>query len=267
MSELSDAAVLLLILLAATAVGMLVRPLLSERHRTRETTELIFVVVTMLVTFAGLVLGLLTTSAKTSFDTVDDDLRSFAIQLIQIDRTLRQYGNETDRARALLRSYTAAVIASTWTQERPPAGAYYPKQISPPPAAGSIESVSLGDMLTRIELDLRRLDPQDAAHRRLALTALNQFARLSRLRWKLIEEAHSSISLPFYAVLTFWLVIVFASLGLSAPRNALCCVTMALAALSIASVVFVMLELDTTFSGIFMVSSQPMRDALTELSR
>ncbi|MGH3492109.1 MAG: hypothetical protein ACRDQ1_02580, partial [Sciscionella sp.] len=244
-----------------------VRPLLSERHRSRETTELIFVVVTMLVTFAGLVLGLLTSSAKASFDTVDDDLRSFAIQLIQIDRTLRQYGSETDGARATLRSYAAAVIASTWTTEKPPAGDYYPKQVSPPPTEGSIESVSLGDMLTRIEIELRQLEPRDAAHRRLALTALNQFERLSRLRWKLIEEAHNAISLPFYVVLTFWLVIVFASLGLSAPRNALSCVTIALAAVSIASVVFVMLELDTTFSGIFMVSSQPMRDALVELSR
>ena len=169
MSELSDAMVLLLILLCGSALGVFVRPLLSERHRSQETTDLIRLVVTMLVTFAALVLGLLTSSGKASFDTVDNDLRGFAIQLIQLDRSLRQFGSETDAARTLLRSYTAAAIASTWTQEPKPAGDYYPRQVSPPPSENSIESTSLGDMLARLEVDLRRLEPQDPMHRRLAL--------------------------------------------------------------------------------------------------
>ena len=38
--------------------------------------------------------------------------------------------------------------------------------------------------------------------------------------------------------------------------------TIALGALSIASAIFVILELDTPFDGLFTVSSQPMRDAL-----
>ena len=73
--------------------------------------------------------------------------------------------------------------------------------------------------------------------------------------------------MPFYLVLAFWLVIVFASFGLSAPRNALSYASIVLAALSIASVIFVILDLDTPFRGIFMVSSQPMREALAQLSR
>ncbi len=122
-------------------------------------------------------------------------------------------------------------------------------------------------MLTRLEVDLRRLEPQDPMHRRLALVILNQFERMTRMRWRLIEEAHSSISMPFYIVLTLWLVIVFASFGLSAPRNILSYITILLGALSIASVIYVILDLDTPFTGILMVSSQPMRDALAELSR
>jgi Protein of unknown function (DUF4239) len=267
MSEATDAAILLLILLGGSALGVFVRPFLSERHRSQETTDLIRLVVTMLVTFAALVLGLLTSSVKASFDGVDDDLRSFAIQVIQLDRSLRQYGSAAEAARALLRSYTAAAIASTWTEQPRPPGDYYPRQVSPPPHENSIESTSLGDMLARLEIDLRQIEPQDPMHRRLMVVILNQFERLTRMRWKLIEEAHSSISMPFYVVLAFWLVIVFASFGLSAPRNVLSYLTIMLAALSIASVIFVILDLDTPFTGILMVSSQPMRDALAELSR
>ncbi len=266
MSELSDAAIMLLILLAGSALGVFVRPFLSERHRSQETTDLIRLVITMLVTFAALVLGLLTSSVKASFDLVDNDLRSFSINLIQLDRLLHQYGSETDAARSLLRSYTAAAIASTWPTEPKPPGDYYPTQV-PPPTDNSIESVKLGDMLARIEIDLHQLDPEDPMHRRQAVVILNQFEQLMRLRWRLIEEAHSSISMPFYLVLAFWLVILFASFGLSAPRNALSYITILLGALSIASVVFVILDLDTPFSGLFLVSSQPMRDALAQLSR
>jgi hypothetical protein len=267
MNELGGAVILLLILLGGSAVGVSIRPFLSERHRSRETTDLIQLVLTMLVTFAALVLGLLTSSVKASFDAIDTDLRGLSIQLIQLDRSLRLYGSEADPPRALLRSYTAAAIASTWTADPKPPGNYYPRQVSPPPSSGSIEATSLGDMLAQVETDIRALDPEDPMHRRLALTCINQFELLMRARWKLIEEAHSSISMPFYIVLAFWLVIIFASFGLTAPRNMLSYVTILLGALSIASVVFVILDLDTPFSGIFMVSSQPLRDALAQFSR
>ena len=59
-----DAAAVLVILLGCSALGLLVRPLLSERHRSREVIEFVQLVVAMLVTFAALVLGLLTSSVK-----------------------------------------------------------------------------------------------------------------------------------------------------------------------------------------------------------
>jgi hypothetical protein len=121
--------------------------------------------------------------------------------------------------------------------------------------------------LARIETHLRGLQPQDRMQGHLVVTALNQYEAMMRTRWKLIEEAHSSISPPFLIVLALWLGIVFASFGLSAPRNLLSYVTIFLGALSIASVIYVILDLDTPFSGAFMVASQPMRDALAEMNR
>jgi hypothetical protein len=267
MTELGDAAILLLILLGGSALGFFVRPFLSERHRSRETTELIQLVMTMLVTFAALVLGLLTSSVKSSFDTTENDLRSVSIQLIQLDRSLRQYGSDTEPTRALLRRYTAARITSSWTDEPRPPGDYYPTALSPSAAAASVAVPALSEILTQVETEIRGLDPQDPMHRRLLQTCINQFELFMRARWKLIEEAHAAISYPFYLVLAFWLVIIFASFGLSAPNNMLSYITIILGALSIASVIFVILDLDTPFTGIFAVSSQPLREALVQLSR
>lgn len=57
------------------------------------------------------------------------------------------------------------------------------------------------------------------------------------------------------------LAIVFASFGLNAPRNGLSYTTIVLGGISIASAIFVILELDTPFGGLFTVSSRSMRDA------
>ena len=60
---------------------------------------------------------------------------------------------------------------------------------------------------------------------------------------------------------------VFASFGLSAPRNLLSYATITLAGVAIASAIYVIVDLDRLFGGIFAVSSQPLHDALTQLGR
>jgi hypothetical protein len=78
MTEFWDAGLVLVILLGSSALGLFVRPLLSERHRSREVIEFVQLVVAMVMTFAALVLGLLTSSVKSSFDKVGNDLRTVA---------------------------------------------------------------------------------------------------------------------------------------------------------------------------------------------
>ena len=86
------------------------------------------------MTFAALVLGLLTGSVKSSFDKVGNDLRGLAVQLIQLDRSLREWGTETQPTRDLLRAYTAAAIATTWTREPKPPGTTIRPRCRPGPA-------------------------------------------------------------------------------------------------------------------------------------
>jgi hypothetical protein len=266
MSEIGMAALVFALLLLATGVGVWVRPLLPEEHKAHETVQLIQLVIGMLVTFAALVLGLMTASAKSSFDTASNDLRSYAADLIEFDSTLREFGSVTDEARHLLRQYTAAAIASTWPHEPAPSGDY-PKNIGSQDNSKKLENVRLGDMLTDVGRQLRQLRTEDSLQQRALEDALTQYRRVVDARWKLIEEAHSSISQPFFKTLTFWLCVIFLSFGLIAPRNALALVTISLGAVSIASAIYVIVDLDTPFSGPIVIASQPLRDALTHLRR
>ena len=175
-------------------------------------------------------------------------------------------GAEAETARQLLRDYTAAVIAGTWRQE-PMIPSDDVRQNALPGLSGPVGSPALSEMLSRVELDIRRLEPEDPLQRRLAATCIAQFERLMQVRWRLAEDSGSSISTPFYVILVFWLAVVFTSFGLSAPRNLLSYATVALGALAIASAIYVIMDLDRPFDGIFSVSSQPLRDALTELGQ
>jgi hypothetical protein len=266
MSEVGSALLVFALLLVATGLGVWTRPLLPEEHKAHETVQLVQLVIGMLVTFAALVLGLMTASAKSSFDTASNDLRAYAADLIEFDTTLREVGSDADDARRLLRVYTGAAIASTWPGEPAPSGDY-PKDIGTQDNSQKLENVRLGDMLTDVGRQLRQLRARDPLRQRALDDALTQYRRVVDARWKLIEEAHSSISQPFFKTLTFWLSVIFLSFGLIAPRNALALVTISLGAVSIASAIYVIVDLDTPFTGPIVISSQPLRDALTHLTR
>ncbi len=266
MNIVGSAMIVLTILLAGAMTGLIVQPFLSEAHRSPETRELSQAVAGMLVTLAALVLGLLTNSVKQSFDAAELDLRGYATTLIELDQTLRNFGSEAQDVRRKLRIYVASAIASTWPDEPRPAGAETILDANPPAPHLSTESETLGDLLNQALNEFRHLPVDDRLHSEIAATGQQQFGHLMDGRWKLIEDAHTSIPLPFYRVLEFWLLIVFATLGLIAPRNLLALALIVLAAVAIASVIFAIMEMDTPFTGLITVSSGPMRDALAHLS-
>ena len=266
MNEIGAAGLLLFVLLASTAIGAAVTPLVPERHRSRDSLELVQLVNGMMVTFAALILGLLTASVKTSFDGTDNNLRALAVQIVRLDGALRLYGPAADEAHHLLREYTEAVIADTWPEQPKPEG-NYPTHLLARPTDAPLENSELGSILDQAEVAIRTLQPQDEFHRQIQADAIARFQGLTASRWFLIERAHGTIPAPFYNVLVFWLSVIFASFGLSAPRSPLTVVTILLGAISIASVVYVILDLDTPLSGMIVISSAPMRDALAHLNR
>ena len=102
-----------------------------------------------------------------------------------------------------------------------------------------------------------------------ALSRRRRCASASRsgARWLLLEQRGSSIPLPFMAVLTFWLAMIFMSFAIFAPANTTVIATLLICALSISGAMFLILELDTPFAGLIRISSAPLRDALALLGQ
>jgi hypothetical protein len=85
-------------------------------------------------------------------------------------------------------------------------------------------------------------------------------------RWTLEESTGASVSGWQLAVLIFWLMLIFAGLGLVAPRNALVLGVLLACAAAMACAVFLMTEFDDPFTGVITVSSQPLLSALHALA-
>jgi hypothetical protein len=249
---------------ASATLGFFIHSRLPERHRSPESIALVQLMITLLVTFTAIVLGLLTTSVKAGFDAAYNARGDDAAQLAQLDRCLRDYGPETAPIREQLRGYVAAVIASTWTDEPPPVGLKFPDPAKMPRMG---ESPLLSDTLSEVGRGVRGLQPTDAFHRTEMAACVEQYADLLNARWKVIEGARPSISSPFYWVLVIWLSILFGSFGLTARPNAMVMTMTVLCALSIAIAVLVILDMDEPYGGLFGVPSTAMRNALADMMR
>jgi hypothetical protein len=122
------------------------------------------------------------------------------------------------------------------------------------------------DLLNQTEWAILRLqpDPQEPDFKEQVLT---QVRRIVRQRLMLIEASGSAVSAPIVAAVTLWLALIFASFGYNAPRNGMTVIILLVCAASVASAIFLILEIDRPVGGLMTVSSEPIQPALSVMRR
>src|SRR5262249_19292829 len=114
---------------------------------------------------------------------------------------------------------------------------------------------------------IRTLVPTNDVQNLLKTRLVQLSDDIAQTRWLLVEQARSSIPVPFLVVLVLWLAAISGCLSLFAPRNGTVLAVNVVCALSFASAVFLILELDAPFEGLLKVSEVPLRNALAYISR
>jgi hypothetical protein len=113
---------------------------------------------------------------------------------------------------------------------------------------------------------VQELQPSNDIQRGLQARIVQVTNDLMQSRFLLFSHLGGSIPVPFLAVLLFWLVILFAGFSLMAPANATTLASLVICALSVSGAIFLILELDQPFSGLIVIRSEPLRNALPALS-
>lgn len=233
--------------------GMLLRKFLPDHHLSSDSRESVKTAIGLVATVTALVLGLVTASAKSSFDSLDAAVKHFAGDILSLDRALARYGPETGEIRAEIKSALAARVGQIWPGGRGGAGARDP----------AASSVGMESIATKI----RALAPRNDDQRAFRERAVSLAESMLDARWQVFASTAGSIPVVFLATLAFWLTVTFTSYGMLAPRNATVVVALLVCTLSVSGAVFLILEMEAAFDGVIQVSPEPLRFALERLGK
>jgi hypothetical protein len=229
--------------------GMVLRALLPEHHLSQESRDVVKLGMGLIATITALVLGLLTASSKSSFDTQRNGLVQLSANVSLLDRILAHYGPEAKECREQLRSNVMTMLGQVWPED--------------PSRAGRVEAPSVaGETLYE---SIQALAPKDERQRGLQAAALKTAVDIGQARWLLFAQKGSSVPVPFLVVMVFWLAMLFASFSMFARPNATTVATLLVCALSVAGALFLILEMDRPFTGLIKIQSDPLRRALETL--
>jgi hypothetical protein len=232
-------------------LGMALQRRLPGHHLTKDMQDVVKLSAGTIATLTALVLGLLVSSAKTAFDTINTGVVQGSAKIILLDRTLARFGPEADGARQTLKQVVASGIQRTWPTEK-----------TGVPTVANIERVN---GIERLQDDVRALAPQTDVQREARSEAQQITRDLGQTRWLLIEEAQNELPTPLLLILVFWLSLLFVSFGLFAPQNVTALVVLFVGSCAISGSIFLVLELNQPLDGIIKVSGAPLMNALRHL--
>ena len=248
MSAWSIGLIVAALVFAGGVLGTQLHRFLPAEHLSKETRDVVMLVTGMLSVLASLLLGLLIATAKSSYDTKDTSVRTFAADMVLLDETLRNYGDDALNARRSLRDYATDLFHSVWPDK--PGNPYL------------IENDVAFKSLERAWAEIRGLKAADDRERRFVDDALSASTLLLRQRWLLVEQSGPSVHPVITGILVAWIVAIFISFGMSAPRNPTVYAALLICALAMGSAIFLILELDRPFQGLLQISSRPVAEAV-----
>ena len=237
-----------ILMLAGACLGILLRRNLPDHHLNEHSKDIVRLGSGLIATIAALVLGLLITSAKNTYDIQRNEVRQIAAKLVLLDNQLKRYGPEALQARDLQRQAMAPMIDRIW-------GQHAIKSTSGAPYQPSVE----GDL---VYAAIEALAPQNEVQHNLKLRALATTSAITESRVLLFEESEAGLPTILLIVVVFWLTILFAGFTLFSPINPTSATVLMIIALSAAGAIFLILEMNKPFEGLMQISPGPLRKAL-----
>jgi hypothetical protein len=240
--------IVLMCIFGSAIAGMFLKERLPAHHLSDDSMTIIKAARSVVIGLAALTLGLLIATAKSSFDSKQIELKESAAKIIALDRLLMKDGAQSEKARASLRQIVSSGISLI---EKIGKEGMDPKLVS-------------GEGMDKFIAALMELPEQNASQTWIKNSALSIGNEIAVSRWKIYQGSSSTISPLFLAILVFWLMTIFFTLGLQAPFNLLVVASIFIAAISMTGAILLTLELDQPYGGLIQMSPEPLRMALQQ---
>ncbi|HTR42426.1 MAG TPA: hypothetical protein VMH87_12490 [Pseudomonadales bacterium] len=237
-------------LLAAVVLGVRLRTFLPEQHLSAESRDAIKLALGLVATMTAILLGLLVSSAKTTYDTERNEVVQIAAKITFLNRLLTIYGPEAEPVRVHLRDAVAASVKS-----------------ARPEMSESTLSNASQQSNGEIYLAIQNLPAHDDMQRGLKAQAAATLIDVGQLQTLLMAQSLPSISMPLLVALVSWLFVIFLGFSMLAPSNMTTTVILVASVFSVAIAVFLIVELDQPMRGVIRISSEPILNALDQFPK
>jgi hypothetical protein len=234
-------------------LGMLWRKRVPTEYEAVESKEVVRLGMGLVATTAAMALGLLVGSAKSFFDTQNAEMAQLAGDYLMLDRVLASYGPEASDVRAALRTELARQLEETGPLER---------------RNKAYINIKSGAQMSDTVLErTQALSPKDDSQRFLKQQCLTLLFQLGQIRWLLF--AQNTVPFPRFllVMLISWLMLLFLSFGIFAPRNPLVLIGLFASATAVCGAILLILEMYHPQGGLIRISDAPLHAATEQLGR
>ena len=238
---------------AGALAGVWLQARLPSHHLSEQAQDTVKVAAGVLATMCALVLGLLVSSAKNSYDVASANAALIGAKFIALNELLEEYGPETKPLRAKLKTVLTERIDSIWHPKSTGLSALLAIEASRGPAL--------------LQKSLSELVPKSDEQKMLLGELWTISGELRSDRLLLIEQQQEGLPPALLAVLILWLTLLFVSFGLFAPRNGTVIATLLVCASSVSSAIFLILEMSRPLEGLIKISSGPLENAVKLLGQ
>jgi hypothetical protein len=232
-------------------LGLYLRRLLPERHMSSGSRDMIAAIMGLLSLLLALVLGTLVGSAHAFFASQKTDIETLCARSLELDLAFQQYGPETQPLREELRASVREAYEAVQGN-----GAAYRQHFE------------LGGYMSKFEKwnqMLASLTPHTPEQTQLISYVRSVTASFQETRLVMSEQLASSMSWPLISIVVAWAMLLFCGFGVLSGLNPTTVAAVAFGAFAVASAIFLILELNMPFSGLFRVPAASIEATMKAL--
>jgi hypothetical protein len=234
-------------------LGLYLKRLLPERHMSSGSRDMIGAVMGLLSLLLALVLGTLVGSAYGFFAAQKADIELLSARALELDLAFRQYGPETQPLRDGLR---------TSMKE-----AYDALQGDSEAYRRHFELEGYMSKFEKWNQTLSALNPRTPAQTQLISSMGASSASFQQTRLLMSLQLASPISWPLIFVVVSWAMLLFFGFGVLSGLNPTSLGALAFGSFAVASAIFLILELNQPFSGLFRLPSESLSETIALLNK
>jgi hypothetical protein len=237
--------------LGGGVAGLFLQSFLPEKHTADRSRDMLAAIVGLISLLLALVLGTLIGSAYSFYATQKTEMETLAARSLQLDLSLAQYGPEAAPLRSALRNTLGGIDALIWGD-----GQADPRQFK---AAAVLPS--LRGMVARFS----SLTPASDTQKELLGSIAADEGQIQQTRLLISLQLASPISWPLLGVVASWSILLFCGFGILSRINVTTLAALTLGSFAIGSAIFLILELNEPYNGLFKIPRSAMQQAIEAL--